>query len=59
LSYDKNIAESMSTTDVVVNMLKVMKGVSKEKVLPYLASPLTFHHLHNPARNLTLLLQVF
>jgi len=33
LSYDEEIAGQMDTTDVVVNMLKVMKSVSKEKVI--------------------------
>lgn len=33
LSYDEEIAVQMDTTDVVVNMLKVMKSVSKEKVI--------------------------
>jgi len=33
LAYDPAIAEEMATTDVVVNMLKVMKSVSKEKVI--------------------------
>jgi len=33
LSYDPEIATRMDETDVVVNMLKVMKSVSKEKVI--------------------------
>ena len=33
LSYDPAIAERMDETDVVVNILKVMKSVSKEKVI--------------------------
>jgi len=33
LSYDPEIADAMTQTDVVVNMLKVMKSVSKEKVI--------------------------
>lgn len=33
LSYDDEIAEKMDETDVVVNILKVMKTVSKEKVI--------------------------
>lgn len=33
LSYSDEICTEMSDTDVVVNMLKVMKGVSKEKVI--------------------------
>merc|ERR1712072_497630 len=33
LAYDPQIAEDMANTDVVVNMLKIMKSVSKEKVI--------------------------
>jgi len=33
LSYDEGIAEDMAETNVVVNLLKVMKTVSKEKVI--------------------------
>lgn len=33
LSYDKQIAEELATTDIVHNMLRVMRDVTKEKVL--------------------------